>query len=101
MNRAERMEAALRAALPGSGTVEITDDSARHEGHAGARPEGETHYLLSMVSPAFAGLSRVERSRLVHSILQPEFARGLHALNLRLRAPGEAAATTGGPFTAA
>lgn len=91
MNRAGRMEAALRAALAGTGAVAIEDDSGRHVGHAGAAPGGETHYRIAMVSQAFSGLSRVQRSRLVHEILQPEFAAGLHALSLKLLAPEEAA----------
>lgn len=88
--RAARIAAAVRAAWPDA-RVAVADDSARHEGHAGARPEGETHYLLQVVSEAFAGLSRVERSRAVHRLLAAEFAGGMHALNLALLTPEEAA----------
>ena len=41
----------------------IIDESHRHAGHAGARPEGETHFRIEIVSAAFAGLSRIERRR--------------------------------------
>ncbi|MBX9699000.1 MAG: BolA family transcriptional regulator, partial [Acetobacteraceae bacterium] len=68
----------------------VQDDSHRHAGHAGARPEGETHYSVAVVSPAFAGLSRVARSRAVHERLAAEFGTGLHALALTLRTPEEA-----------
>ena len=68
----------------------VTDDSHRHRGHAGARPEGETHYSVVVVSPAFAGMSRVARSRAVHAELEREFGAGLHALSLRLLTPEEA-----------
>jgi BolA family transcriptional regulator, general stress-responsive regulator len=89
--RAERIRAALLAAFPAA-LVEVADDSHRHAGHAGARPEGETHYSVRVVSPAFAGLSRVSRSRAAHAALEAEFGTGLHALSLRLLAPDETGA---------
>lgn len=88
--RAERIEDALRAAYPGA-AIRIADDSHRHAGHAGARPEGETHYSVLVVAEGFAGLTRVARSRAVHALLAAEFATGLHALSLTLRTPEEAA----------
>ncbi len=88
-SRAERIRRALLAAFP-TAAVEVVDDSHRHAGHAGARPEGETHYSVRVVSPAFAGLNRVSRSRAAHAALQAEFGTGLHALSLRLLAPDEA-----------
>ena len=74
--------------------LELLDESARHAGHAGVRAAGaaaggETHYALLVVSPAFAGLGRVQRSRLVHDALDQEFRAGLHALSLTLRTPAE------------
>ncbi|MBY0334127.1 MAG: BolA family transcriptional regulator [Acetobacteraceae bacterium] len=90
MNRADRIQAALAAAFAPA-TVAVQDDSHRHAGHAGARPEGETHYSVLVVSPGFAGMSRVARSRAVHARLEEEFATGLHALALRLLTPDEAA----------
>ena len=33
--------------------LEIEDDSARHHGHAGARPEGESHFNVTVVSAKF------------------------------------------------
>ena len=88
--RAHRLEAALRQALAPT-QVEVTDDSARHAGHAGARPGGETHYSVLVVADAFRGVSRVDRSRQVHALLAAEFADGLHALALTLRTPEEQA----------
>ncbi len=86
--RAARLESLLREHFAPD-FLSIADDSARHAGHAGARPGGETHYTVTVVSAAFQGRSRVERSRAVHAVLQPEFDRGLHALSLALHAPGE------------
>jgi BolA protein len=88
--RATRIRAALEAAFAPA-EVAVADDSAQHAGHAGARPGGETHYSVAVVSPAFTGLSRVARSRAVHAVLAEEFAAGLHALALRLHTPEEAA----------
>ena len=67
----------------------VTDESHQHQGHAGWREGGETHFRLDIVSTAFEGKSRVERHRLVNDSLAPAFARGLHALAIRARAPGE------------
>jgi BolA protein len=67
----------------------ISDESHRHAGHAGARPEGETHFAVTIVAPAFAGLHRVARQRLVYETLADELATRIHALSLTTLAPGE------------
>ena len=89
--RADRIAAALSAAFSPA-EVEVADDSHRHAGHAGAAPGGETHYSVRVVSPAFAGMNRVARSRAAHEALAAEFASGLHALALTLKTPDEMAA---------
>ncbi len=86
--RAERIETILRRALAPI-TLSVTDDSAQHAGHAGAQPGGETHFSVICVAEAFAGQSRVARSRAVHELLADELAGGLHALALNLRTPEE------------
>ncbi|WP_191085297.1 BolA family protein [Roseococcus microcysteis] len=87
-DRATRIRTALDAQFQPL-HLEVVDDSHMHAGHAGARPEGETHYSVLLVSPIFSGMSRVNRSRAVHATLAAEFANGLHALALTLRAPEE------------
>lgn len=69
--------------------LEIVDESHRHAGHAGARPEGETHFSLTIVAPEFAGLSRVARQRLVYQALADELATRVHALSVTTRTPAE------------
>lgn len=69
--------------------LEIVDDSHKHAGHAGARPEGETHFSVEIVAAAFAGKSRVERQRLVYATLAAELKDRVHALALQIRAPDE------------
>ena len=85
---AETMRRKLTEALAPTRLV-IIDESHRHAGHAGARPEGETHFRIEIVSAAFAGLSRIERQRLVHGVLAPELAGRVHALSLATRTPEE------------
>jgi BolA protein len=72
--------------------LEIIDESYRHAGHAGARPEGETHFALTIVSAAFSGESRVARQRLVYQTLAEELATRIHALSLTTLTPDEDAA---------
>ena len=67
----------------------IVDESHRHAGHAGARPEGETHFAVTIVAPAFAGLNRVARQRLVYETLADELATRIHALSLTTLAADE------------
>ena len=69
--------------------LEIVDESHRHAGHAGARPEGETHFAVTIVAPAFKGLSRVARQRLAYETLADELATHIHALSLTTRTPDE------------
>lgn len=70
--------------------LEVRDESHKHKGHAGWRPEGETHFHVTMQSAAFADKSRIERQRMVHKALADELAKRVHALTLSLAAPGEA-----------
>jgi BolA protein len=70
--------------------LSVNDESARHAGHAGARPGGESHFDVVIISESFSGLSRVERQRRVYAALDEEFRRGLHALSLRVETPAEA-----------
>ena len=88
MTRAERIRTALQSGLDPV-SLEVEDESHLHAGHAGARPEGETHYAVSVVSTAFAGQSRVARQRSVYSLLNQEFETGLHALSVRAMTPDE------------
>ena len=86
---ADRLRDALKNSFEPE-RLDITDDSDRHAGHAGAHPDGESHFTITIVSPAFAGLSRVERQRRVYAVLSSELAGPVHALSLKALAPGEA-----------
>ena len=67
----------------------VHDDSGRHAGHAGHRPGQETHFNVECVSDAFSGKSRLERHRMVMTLLDDEIKGGVHALQLTLRTPAE------------
>jgi BolA family transcriptional regulator, general stress-responsive regulator len=71
-------------------SLKVVDESHRHEGHAGWRPGGETHYRLYIVSSAFQGKSRIERHRMINEALARELQGGVHALAIHASAPGEA-----------
>lgn len=70
--------------------LDIVDESARHAGHAGSRPGGETHFRVTIVSAAFAGQNRVARQRAVYGVLADELANQIHALSLIVLTPTEA-----------
>ena len=50
------------------------------------------HYFATIVSPAFAGLSRLARHRLVYGVLGERMREQVHALSMRTYAPDEAIA---------
>ncbi len=88
MRVAQSIERKLTEALKPD-KLEITDESARHHGHAGARPEGESHFHIVIVSAEFEGKSRLERQRLVYRLLAEDMKTDIHALALTCRTPGE------------
>jgi BolA family transcriptional regulator, general stress-responsive regulator len=71
-------------------SLEVQDESHLHEGHAGHRSGGETHYRVYIVSEAFKGKSRLERHRMINAALAAELAGSVHALALHAKASGEA-----------
>ena len=83
----DRIETKLREAFTPTHLV-VTDDSHRHAGHAGARPGGQTHFSIEIVSAAFQGKSRVEMHRAINALLSEDFADGVHALAISARANG-------------
>ena len=87
MSVADQIRRRLEALAPQR--LELIDESARHAGHAGARPGGNTHWRLVIVSPAFAGKTTVARHRLVYDALGDLMNDPIHALAMTARAPGE------------
>jgi BolA protein len=69
--------------------LDVHDDSARHEGHAGATPGGESHFNVTIEAEAFQGQPKVARQRMVYRALAAELAGPVHALSVKALAPGE------------
>jgi BolA family transcriptional regulator, general stress-responsive regulator len=80
-------EKLTKAFSPQSLTVE--DESHLHAGHAGHRPEGQTHYRVYIVSEAFRGKTRIDRHRMINAVLADELAGGVHALAIHAASPDE------------
>jgi BolA protein len=70
-------------------SLHVEDESHLHQGHAGHRPGGESHYRLYIVSAAFRGKSRLERHRMINAALANELKSRVHALAIHAQAPGE------------
>ena len=83
------IESKLTAALSPQ-RLDVIDNSASHAGHAGAHPEGESHFQVLVVSEAFEGKNRVQRQRMVYEAIAEEMANHVHALELKTLTPAEA-----------
>jgi BolA family transcriptional regulator, general stress-responsive regulator len=70
-------------------SLNVLDESHQHEGHAGHRPGGQTHFRVYIVSEVFKGKTRIERHRMINESLSGELASGVHALAIHAAAPGE------------
>ena len=80
----ERLNAALSPTR-----LDLEDQSRQHVGHSGHDPRGESHFALTIESPAFEGLNRVERQRKVYAALGELMRERVHALTIKAMAPGE------------
>ena len=69
--------------------LELLDESAKHAGHAGASPGGDTHWNLTIVSAAFAGKTTVARHRMIYQALGELMQQPIHALSINAKSPGE------------
>ena len=67
----------------------VTNDSARHHGHGGDDGSGESHFTVEIESAAFAGVSWLERQRMVNRALGDLPGQRVHALAIKARGPGE------------
>jgi BolA protein len=70
-------------------SLRVEDESHQHEGHAGHRPGGQTHFRVYIVAEAFRGKGRIDRHRMINSALADELAGGVHALAIHAKAPDE------------
>ena len=87
MSVADEIRRRLNALAPSR--LELLDESARHAGHAGAAPGGNTHWKLTIVSAGFTGNSTVARHRMIYQALGELMQNPIHALSITALAPGE------------
>lgn len=73
--------------------IEVIDDSHLHAGHAGAR-DGKGHFRLRIVAPAFAGMSPLQRHRLIFDSLADLMTQDIHALSIEASAPADSPSPT-------
>ncbi len=70
-------------------SLEVIDQSEKHIGHAGARPEGETHFLVKITAETFRGKTRIACHRMINQVLKDDLAGPVHALAISANAPGD------------
>ena len=85
---ANEIQALLTAAFAPS-HLAVINDSAKHSGHMGDDGSGESHFTVEIESAVFAGVSRLQRQRLVNAALGDIPGQRVHALAIKVRAPGE------------
>ena len=85
---ATEIETLLTAAFAPT-RLAVINDSAKHHGHTGDDGSGESHFTIEIESAAFAGVSRLQRQRLVNAALGDIPGQRVHALAIKARAPGE------------
>lgn len=88
MSHAANMRAKLMVALEPT-RLDIINDSEKHAGHRSSPGTGESHFTVLIVSPRFAGQSRVARHRMVNDAVADDLKAGVHALAIKAFAPGE------------
>lgn len=84
----ERIEELLREAFMPT-HLEVIDESHLHAGHAGARPGGESHFRVVVVTDRFQGIGRVQRQQRVYGALDEVIKGGVHALSMVTVTPEE------------
>ncbi|WP_339633931.1 BolA family protein [uncultured Sneathiella sp.] len=84
MSVAKTIERKLTEAFSPSELI-VRDESHLHAGHAGARPEGESHFRVEIVAGSFQGMSRVAQQRAIYDVLSEELKTDIHALALTVR----------------
>jgi BolA protein len=63
--------------------LDIVNESHLHAGHGSAPDTGESHFRVLVVSPLFAGKSRLARQRLVNEALAEDLKTRIQRLRTR------------------
>jgi stress-induced morphogen len=78
MPTTDEIKRRIEAAVPGS-TAAVEDWTGTGD-----------HFRATIVSPAFAGLSRIAQHRLVYDVFGEDIGGPIHALSLTTRVPEQA-----------
>ena len=87
MERVQAIRERLQSAIA-PGSIEITDESHLHAGHPGAAGGGG-HFVVTVVSERFDGLSTLQRHRLIYEALSDMMPAHIHALSITAKTPDE------------
>ncbi|MBE0511295.1 MAG: BolA family transcriptional regulator [Gammaproteobacteria bacterium] len=68
-------------------SLEIIDESHKHAGHASAKGGG--HFIVQIVSDAFADKSTIQRHRMVYEAMGELMQHEVHALSIQAKTPQE------------
>ena len=84
----QRMHSSLASALSPL-AMELIDESDQHAGHAGAKGfDGESHFVLTIVSDQFEGVRSLKRHQMVYAAIGDDMQK-VHALSINARSPSE------------
>ena len=86
---AQEIETLLTSAFAPT-RLEVINARARHHGHLGDDGSGESHFTVEIESTAFAGVSRLQRQRMVNAALGDIPGGRVHAMAIRAFAPEDA-----------
>lgn len=64
--------------------LEVKNNSYLHAGHAGDNGTGETHFAVTVEAEELKSLTRLNAQRKINQLLKDEFAKGLHALEIKI-----------------
>jgi BolA protein len=84
MSRKNRIEQLLTSELSPL-FLSVQDESNNHH----VPEDAQTHFKIVIASTHFSSLTRVQRHRLINTLLKNEFDMGMHALSMFLYSPEE------------
>ena len=83
MSRIKRIKKLLILELNPS-VLKIKDNSILHKGHNQFDGLDETHLYVEIKSKIFNNITKIESHRLINSIIQEEYKKGLHSLVIKI-----------------
>ncbi len=66
-------------------SLEVKNNSYLHKGHLGDDGTMETHFEILIECHNLKALGRIKSHQKIMQLLKPEFAQGLHALEIKIK----------------